>query len=319
MQYTEKELAKLIEDVEREFTAHLSKSEESFKLAKSEDCEDKSEDKKKDKESKIEKSEDEEKKEDKSTDKDKEAKEAKEADEADEAKSKDEAEAHDDKSHDDDECHDYDDEDIEHMHKMYRSMSKGELKAHHDAIMKCIEEGKAPRGAKGPVSDASKEQDKIAKHGLSAEQIKAKLKKSDGSGGEISPSEPKGALGAKSPASEDQKNLSDMEKNMEKTEATELQLLKSENENLKKNFEAITEFLTKLVKKTAPEGKAITSLDVVAKSEGDGRKQLTKSEINAILLRKASDPSLQKSDREAINSYYLNGQVNVNSISHLLK
>jgi hypothetical protein len=107
---------------------------------------------------------------------------------------------------------------------------------------------------------------------------------------------------------------------MKKTEVTEVQLLKSENESLKKNFEAVTEFLTKLVKKTAPAGKAITSLDVVAKSEGNGEEQsLTKSEINAILLRKSSDPSLQKSDREAINSYYLSGQANINSISHLLK
>jgi hypothetical protein len=327
MQYTEKELAKLIEDVEKEFTAHLSKSEESFKLAKSEDGEAKPKDKKKDEKSKDEGQEEEKP--------------------AAEAKPEGEAEAH------GDEGHDYDDEDMEHMHKMYRSMSKGELKAHHDAIMKCIEPGDAPHGAEGPVSGASKEQDEIAKGGLSPEQIKAKLKKADGCGGEISSNEPKGSPGAKSPASKDQKNLDDlekvetgkieanapkgspgsqspaskdqknlsnMEKSMEKTEVTEVQLLKSENESLKKNFEAVTEFLTKLVKKTAPAGKAITSLDVVAKSEGNREEQsLTKSEINAILLRKSSDPSLQKSDREAINSYYLSGQANINSISHLLK
>lgn len=338
MQYTEKELGKLIEDVEREFTAHLTSN-----LAKSEDGEAKPEDKKKDEKSKDEG--------------EKEAKPAAEAKPegeeqaapAAEAKPEGEGEA----PAAPEESHDYDDEDMEHMNRMYRSMSKGELKAHHDAIMKCVEPGGAPHGAEGPVSPASKEQDEIAKGGLSPEQIKAKLKKADGCGGEMSANEPKGSPGAKSPASKDQKNLDDlekvetgkieanapkgspgaqspaskdqknlsnMEKSMNKTEVSENDLLKAENETLKKNFEAVTEFLTKLVKKTAPAGKAITSLDVVAKSEGAGEEQpLTKSEINAILLRKSSDPSLQKSDRDAINSYYLSGQANINSISHLLK
>ena len=107
---------------------------------------------------------------------------------------------------------------------------------------------------------------------------------------------------------------------MEKSENTEVDLLKSENETLKKNFEAVQEFLTKLVKKTAPQGKAITSLDVIAKSEASAEdKSLTKGEIHEVLKAKSADPSLKKSDRDAINAFCLTGYVNVNSISHLLK
>ena len=34
---------------------------------------------------------------------------------------------------------------------------------------------------------------------------------------------------------------------------------------------------------------------------------MTKTEITAILAKKASDPTLSKSDREAINAFYWNG------------
>ena len=44
--YTEKELSSLIDDVTKEFTSHLAKAEESFKLAKSEEESDKKDDKK---------------------------------------------------------------------------------------------------------------------------------------------------------------------------------------------------------------------------------------------------------------------------------
>jgi hypothetical protein len=72
-------------------------------------------------------------------------------------------------------------------------------------------------------------------------------------------------------------------------------------------------------KKVAPQGKAITSLDVVAKSEGgQEEKTLSKGEIDTILSKKSQDPKLEKSDRDAINAFYLNG-ASINSISHLLK
>jgi K+-transporting ATPase c subunit len=113
---------------------------------------------------------------------------------------------------------------------------------------------------------------------------------------------------------------------MAKSESNpELELAKSEAaaekakaEQLQKSLDTVTEFLTKLVKKV-PQGKAITQYEQVAKSESaDSEKQLSKSEITAILSKKAADPSLSKTDREAINAFYLN-QSNVSTISHLLK
>jgi hypothetical protein len=196
-------------------------------------------------------------------------------------------------------------------------------------------EPKNTPGAKSPASKANGE-----------------LLKADGSGGEMSSSNPKNTPGAKSPASKEQDSVSkemaktetgkieacapgktpgakspaskaegvQMDGGMEKSENQEVDLLKAENETLKKNFDAVQEFLTHLVKKTAPQGKAIISLDVIAKSELPPEdKTLTKGEIHEILKSKTADPSLKKSDRDAITSYYLNGQLNVSGISHLLK
>lgn len=108
----------------------------------------------------------------------------------------------------------------------------------------------------------------------------------------------------------------------------ELELLKSEvatekakSEALQKNLDTVSAILTKLVeKKAAPQAKAITSLEVIAKSEGGSTeaKPLTKGEIDAVLLKKSQDPKLEKSDRDAINNFYLGGG-SINSISHLLK
>jgi predicted DsbA family dithiol-disulfide isomerase len=132
--------------------------------------------------------------------------------------------------------------------------------------------------------------------------------------GKIESCEPKNTPGAKSPASK----AEGMQ--MEKSENTEVELLKSELAAERAEKAAIKEFLTALAKKTAPQGKAITSLDVIAKSEASvEEKPLTKSEIHEVLKAKSADASLKKSDRDAINAFYLTGQVNVNSISHLLK
>jgi hypothetical protein len=323
MRYTEKDVAKLVADVEKAFTAHLAKAED-MSLAKSEDGEKDHEDKHEDKPEHDEKPEHE----------------AKE-----EHHEEGEKHAPEGEKHEEHEGHDYDEEDMAHMEKMYRSMSKGELAAHHGCIQKCMGgdagmskaeiESCEPKNTPGAKSPASK-----------AEGMQ--MNKADGCGGEMSASNPKGSPGAKSPASTEQDNLSkEMAKTetgkiescepgktpgakspastaegmqMEKSEKTEVELLKSELETQKKNFEAVQEFLTKLVKKTAPQGKAITSLDVVAKSEMPSKDEsLSKGQIHEILKTKSSDPSLKKSDRDAITTYYLNGQVNVNSISHLLK
>lgn len=301
MQYTEKELSKLIEDVEKEFTTHLAKAEEEFnasKLAKSEEESaapvvdgtetlakaeddkpaDKPEEKKEEKEEP--KSEEKPAAEAKEGEGDKPAAEAPAKEEGKEAAPAEEAAAP-----AADEGHGYDDEDLEHMHKMYSSMSKAELKAHHDAIKNCLD-------ACGSVEKCGEESAPapMAKSEETSVEVKAEVK-------------------------------------AEEKPAEEVELLKSEIsaksakvEELQKNLDVVTEFLTKLfAKKPAPAGKAITNLDAIQKSEGGKEeKTLTKSEITTILAKKAADPSLTKSDREAINAYYLNG-ASIDKISHLLK
>ncbi len=104
---------------------------------------------------------------------------------------------------------------------------------------------------------------------------------------------------------------------------SELEAEKAKAAELKKNFDGVQEFLTKLLaKKSAPQGKAITELAVIAKNEDAGSGEqptLSKAEVTQILLKKSSDPKLEKNDREAINAFYASGQTNFNAISHLLK
>jgi hypothetical protein len=370
MYYTENELAKLIDTVEKEFRADLVKaeSEAAEPLAKSEDekkdfkpeHEEESEPKEEHEEAPAEGEEHQEEA----------APEGEEHQEAAPAMHQEGAEA----------GHDYDDEDLEHMHKMYMSMGKAELLAHHDAVRKCLDsqggmsggevapapphgaEGKEapdshshpdvqknedgiessePHNALGPKSPASAANGEKINVGLKKNALGAKspasdangdkinvgLKKSDeerrGNGGKMSASPPpKSSPGAKSPASK----VEGVQMGKSETDS-EVQLLKSEfeaqkakSETLQKTLDGVTEFLTKLAKKTsAPQGKAVTSYDVIAKSEDEsGTTPMSKSEIVSILNKKASDPSLTKSDREAINNFYLSN-ASVNSISHLLK
>lgn len=268
MQYTQTELAKLIETVETEFSGYLAKSEvvnsTAAPLVKAEDAKPEKKDEKPSDEKKEAKPESKEegkapehKEEGKAPEAEAKAPEHKE--EGKEAAPAPEAHA----EGKEDAGHGYDDEDMEHMHNMYASMSEGERKAHHDAIMKCAQASAAP--AHGEAMAKSE----------TIQTAETTLLKS------------------------------------------ELEATKAANEQLKKNLDGIQEFLTKLVKKT-PQGKAITSLDVITKSESVEDKQMTKSEVNAILAKKSADPTLTKSDREAINAFYLN-DANFNTISHLLK
>jgi len=343
MQYTETQLNQLIADVEREFTAHLAKSEELAPvsteevLVKAEDV--KKPEEKKDKEEPKEKPEEEH--ESHETPKE----------EAKEHEEKPAEEAHEEAQPQEAPAHDYDDEDMQHLEKMYMSMSDGELKVHHDMIAKCgmakcgeVEATGEPMGSPGPKAPATEPQPAVQKSedglierqdpkgspgpkseasAFDADKL-TKWKKSEHtrqSGGEITKDpEPKCSPGPKSEASK-------VEGQMEKSENTNEELLKAELseskqklETLQKNFDAVAAFLTKLVeKKVAPAAKAITSLDVIAKSEDTQEKTLTKTEIHNVLCKKSADPSLQKSDREAINVYYAEGQVDIKGISHLLK
>lgn len=184
----------------------------------------------------------------------------------------------------------YDAEDLAHMQKMYASMSKAELKVHHDCIAelaKCgdMSQGQAPAAPEAPAQES------------------APMAKSE----EIKPVEVKAEVVAPN-----------KEVDLLKSELNES---KTKLETLQKQFDGVAAFLTKLVeKKGPPAAKAITSLEAIEKSEGaNDTKPLAKDEIHSILCKKSAEPSLKKSDRDAINVYYADGQVDIKGISHLLK
>jgi hypothetical protein len=331
--YTEKELSSLIEDVTKEFTSHLAKAEQSLGLSKNEDEQPKdkkingmADDKKNSaKDEKTSASENKEggKSDDNrnaSADQKQEGNDAKKEASADKSGKPMEGESHADKGIKDQhqqqaganpaqgEDHGYDDEDMAHMHSMYSSMPRSELKAHHDCIRKCMD-GMAMSMSENEMAKAEMEDSKEGEYRPN--------------GG---PHDGEATSKKTAPASGTQA-LEKSEKFLEvdTTSVKEVQILKSElqaakaeAEATKKNLDAVETFLKEFVKKAAPAGKAITSLDVIAKTESMTKeKPLSKSEIDSKLLAKAKDQSLSKSDRDAINSYYFTK--NIEKVSHLLK
>jgi hypothetical protein len=297
--YDEQQLSSLMADVEKEFSKHLAKAEKSFGLAKSEFPPKKDESKKEDEKKASSESSGEEKKPmetEKPEDKGVKDQDQQSEDKPGENDQEQPGMAAKDGAAPADEDHGYDDEDMGHMHSMYSSMSKPELKAHHDAVRKCLEGmgmAKCEDGmAKAEMEDCAKDAEGYRPNG----------------GPKDGQSEKEG----KGPASTGAQALEKSEPSME------ISMLKSELEAAKAETAAVAAFLKKFVEKTAPAGKAITSLDIIAKTEsGQNEKPLTKSEIDAKLLAKAKDVSLTKSDRDAINSYYFSK--NVESVRHLLK
>ena len=143
MDYTNEQLNGLIAEVEKEFKVHLAKAEESFKLVKSEDAPKKDAPKEKDEKKAADESQGESKKpmesekpEDKGP-KDQDQQADDKAGQSDQNMPGDNKEAP--KAASPEEAHDYDEDDMNEMHRMYSSMGRGELKAHHDAIRKCMD------------------------------------------------------------------------------------------------------------------------------------------------------------------------------------
>lgn len=100
---------------------------------------------------------------------------------------------------------------------------------------------------------------------------------------------------------------------------SELDAVKKQNEELKKNIEALVASMTAFLTKKAPQRKAITEIAVLEKSEqAKPEIKLSEAEIHRIISEKSKDPSLSKSDRMAIDNYYLGGR-DISKIAHLLK
>jgi len=321
MDYTSEQLNSLISQVEKEFNVELAKAEKNLKLAKNEDEQPKdkkmngmADDKKnsaKDEKTSASENKDggrsddnrNDAKDEKQSSEDR-SKEAakddsgkpKEGESSEDKGVKDQNQQADDKAG---EGHGYDDEDMQHMHSMYSSMSSPELKAHHDCIRKCMD-GMAMSEpmVKAEMEDGAKDAEGYRPNG--------------------GPKDGQGEAEGKGPKASDKQALEKSEPSIEVSLLkSELEAVKAKADKGEKELKAVEAFLKKFVEKTAPTGKAITSLDIIAKTEdAKNEKVLTKSEIDAKLQAKSRDGSTSTDDRKAINSYYFSK--NLESVRHLL-
>jgi hypothetical protein len=109
---------------------------------------------------------------------------------------------------------------------------------------------------------------------------------------------------------------------------SEFDAVKAENEELKKSFSRVTEVLTKMFskKESAPKQKAVTSIEVMKKSEeekapvveGKDVSKLSTQQINSTLSSKIRNGELKKSDKEAVQKYFDTNSKNIELVKHLL-
>lgn len=174
-------------------------------------------------------------------------------------------------------------EDFETIDELYASMDKSEIEAHYNSIVKVMAKEES---AEHEAEESEEEEKKEHKKGKKEEK-------------------------------EEMEKCGDMvaAKKSEKT-------LVEENEELKKNIETLNELVGKLfATKKAPAQKAVTNLNFIAKSEENETTSfnvegMSKGEITS-KLKSLDYASLSKSDKEAINNFYLqNGSVS--KIKHLI-
>ena len=109
---------------------------------------------------------------------------------------------------------------------------------------------------------------------------------------------------------------------------SENEALKAENEELKKSFSRVTDVLTKMFskKESAPKQKAVTSIEVMKKSEeekapvieGKDVSKLSTAQINSTLSSKIRNGDLKKSDKDAVQKYFDTNSKNIELVKHLL-
>lgn len=271
--YTEKELQDLVKTVSETFSAHLDSLAKSEEPSKEEPKDESKEKAPEHKEEQKDAAPSEEKKpegEGSEPPQQEQSQEGSKEEGQEEPKAEGEAPQHEQQAPSED--HGYDEEDMNHMISMYSSMSRGELKAHHDAIRKCMDGMGLAKCEEGMTKS---EQDKVVELPIDNSKEIELLK-------------------------------------------SELAVEKTKSEESKKNLEAVVEGLTKFVTKSAPVGKSITSLDVIAKTEAPIKElKLSKNEVTSILTKKASNPALSAQDKQAINDYYF-GSKNIEKVRHLL-
>lgn len=180
--------------------------------------------------------------------------------------------------------HDYDENDLKQVEELYGSMTKAERDIHYSAIKKTL------------TSDSA----------VVPEELDKKPE-------EVTKSEKEVVVEVKTETEES------------KLLKSEVETLKQSNEDLKKSLEAVTKILKNFAKPSVPKAKAITEIQYIKKSEETINNpasvdvsKLTKKEITSILCEKIRSGKIEKADKEAINKFYDNGQVNMESIKHLL-
>lgn len=192
-----------------------------------------------------------------------------------------------------------DSEEFETIDELYASMSKNEIDAHYSSIKKVML-------AKSEDEDCEMEKEEHEMEEEKEEHEKKEKKEDE----EKEEHEKK----------EDEK---EMEKcgEMPAAKKSETSSLVQENEELKKNIETLNDLVSKLFSKKAPSQKAITATSFIAKSEETEQasfdiSEMSKGEITS-KLKALNFGSLSKSDRDAINNFYLqNGSVE--KIKHLI-
>jgi hypothetical protein len=195
----------------------------------------------------------------------------------------------------------------------YGQLDDNALKAHYTAFMQVVmqrmSQGSQGAGAPGGMPGA----DPMAAGGPPA-----------GAPPALPPADPSAAGGVPPPAMKAAPSMAPPPQPMMRSEASgkEESLNKAEVKigNLEKQVEGLTQLLESML--TKPERKAVTSMaEYIAKSEGDkpSQKKLSGNDIRTKLGQVAKSPDLKKSDQDLITRYFLDGNVSVNEIEHLLK
>lgn len=214
-------------------------------------------------------------------------------------------------------------EEYETIDELYNSMTKSEKEAHYASVKKSLfgeevdedlekDEDMSPHAQEQAAKAAQK---KLAQDNIKAGKVNQAYDKAVAHDDDLEY------------AREKRKQQNRKAKKVEKSEETEgdvTEMLKSENEELKKSLDQLNGLLDKVFnrEKSAPKGKALTGYDVINKSEESNEKEdvisnLSKSEITK-KLNQIDYSDLSKSDRDAINEYCLeNGSVD--KIKHLIK
>lgn len=182
------------------------------------------------------------------------------------------------------------------LEQAYGSLSDEDLQAHYEAL-KAVIMAKMPQGDAGaPPAEAS--------------SAGAVPPAPEASAAPAMPGAPEGSAPPQDPA---------ITHKSEKDSLEALSKAEDEIKGLKNQVEGITGLLEKMLAK--PTQKAVTSMaEFLAKSEMEKpvTPKLSRNQVTVKLGEAAQRTDLKKSDRELINRYFMNGDVDYKSIQHLL-